>query len=68
MPAAAPATVAATAPAHFFGGETIDFIARGDGGLGIRIDGELCIFVQRLRHQRCGLRARNERGRTGCNT
>jgi hypothetical protein len=51
----------AAAPTHFFGLEPIDFIACGDGGLGIRIGGELTIRNQRLRRQRCSLRARGER-------
>jgi len=53
--------MATAAPAHFFGRETIDFLAGGDGGLRIGIAGELTIRNQRLRRQRCGLCRRRER-------
>jgi hypothetical protein len=55
----------AAAPAHFFGLEAIDFIARGDGGMGIRIGRELTVRNQRLRRQGGGLCARGERD-TAC--
>jgi hypothetical protein len=57
--------MAAAAPAHFFRLEAIDFIARGDGGTGIRMGGELTIRSQRLRRQGCCLRACGERD-TAC--
>jgi hypothetical protein len=56
--------VAAT-PAHFLGLETIDFIARRDGGMGILIGRELAIRNQRLRRQGGGLRTRGKR-HTAC--
>ena len=59
---AAPAPVAAAAPAHFLGREMIDFIPRCNGRLGILIGGELGIFIERLRHQGRGLRACGKRG------
>src|SRR5437016_4018657 len=61
----APAPMAASAPAHFFGLEMIDFIPRCDGGMGIGVGGEPAILIERLRHQRCGLRARGKGGRAG---
>jgi len=57
--------MAAAAPAHFFGLEAIDFIARGDGGMGILIGGELTIGNQRLWRQESCLRARDKRD-TAC--
>ena len=65
MATATPAAMAATAPAHFFGLEPIDFIVRGDGGMSILIDRELTIRNQRLRRQDCGLRACGKRN-TAC--
>jgi hypothetical protein len=53
--------MAATAPAHFFGLELTNFIARGDSGMGIGIGRELTIRNQRLRRQRGGPRACGER-------
>jgi hypothetical protein len=57
--------MAAAAPAHFFGLEAIDFIARGDGGMGIILIGELTVRDQRLRRQGGCLRGGGER-HTGC--
>ena len=54
-------TTAATAPAHFFRREAIDLLARSDGGLRIRIDGQLGVVGERRRHQRRGLSARCKR-------
>jgi hypothetical protein len=51
----------AAAPAHFFRREAIDLLARRDGGLGIRIDGQFGVVGERRRHQRRGLRARCKR-------
>ena len=51
----------AAAPAHFFRREAIDLLARRDGGLGIRIDGQSGVIRERRRHQRRGLRARCKR-------
>ncbi len=56
--------MAATAPAHFFGLETIDFVARDDGRMGI-LSRELTIRNQRLRRQRGGPRAGGKRD-TAC--
>jgi hypothetical protein len=59
----APATTAPAAPAaptNFLGLEPIDFVARGDGGMGI-LSRELTIRSQRLRRQRCGPRAGGKR-------
>jgi len=63
---AAPATAAA--PAHFLRLQAIDFVARGHGGLCIRILRQFRILVQRLRHQRSGLRGASKRRHTGRNT
>ena len=57
----APAAMTAAAPAHFFRREAIDLLARRDGGLGIRIDGQFGVVGERRRHQRRGLRARCKR-------
>jgi hypothetical protein len=54
--------VASAAPAYFFGREVVDLIPRCDGGLGILIGGEFCIFIERLRHQGRGLHTRGKRG------
>jgi hypothetical protein len=40
----------------------VDLIPRCDGGLGILIGGEFCIFIERLRHQGRGLHTRGKRG------
>ena len=53
----APAAMMAVAPSHFFRLEAIDFIARRDGGMGIRIGGQLAVAGERLAAQRRGLRA-----------
>ena len=53
-------TAAATAPAHFFGRELIDLLIRRDRRLGIRVDGELGVLVERRRHQRGSLRTGRE--------
>ena len=57
--------MAAAAPAHFLGLEAIDLVARGDGGMGILIVGELTVRNQRLRRQGSGLCAGGER-HAGC--
>jgi hypothetical protein len=57
----APAAMTAAAPAHFFRREAIDLLARRDGGLGIRIDGQFAVIGERRRHQRRGLRACSKR-------
>jgi hypothetical protein len=54
-------------PAHFFRLETIDFIARCDGGMGIPVTWQPPVLVQRMRHQRHGLNAGGERGRARSN-
>jgi len=51
----------AAAPAHFFRREAIDLLARSDGRLGIRIDGQFGVVGERRRHQRHGPRARCKR-------
>jgi hypothetical protein len=63
----APVTTPATmpAPAHLLRLQAIDFVARGDGGMGTWIIGELSAFGQRVRRQRCCLRAGRERRRPG---
>ena len=61
----APAAMTAAAPAHFFRREAIDLLARRDGGLGIRIDGQFGVVGERRRHQRRGLRARCKRDAAG---
>jgi hypothetical protein len=53
------------APTDFLRLQAIDFIARRDGGMGIRIGGKLSVSGQRLRHQGRGLRAGRERRRAG---
>jgi hypothetical protein len=55
----------ATAPAHFFGREAIDFIARCHGRPGIRTGGRLAAIGERSRHQRRRLRAGSERRTAG---
>jgi hypothetical protein len=57
-PAAVPAAM--TAPAHLFRLEMIDFIAGGDGGMGIVTRGTLIVGNERLRHQRRSPCACNE--------
>ena len=57
----APAAMTAAAPAHLFGCEAIDFIARRDGRMGILIGGKLSVPDQRMWHQGRGLRAGRER-------
>ena len=54
----------AAAPAHFFRREAIDLLARRDGGLSIRIDGQFGVLSERCRHQRRGLCARCKRNAT----
>jgi hypothetical protein len=58
-------------PTHFFRLETIDFIARGDGEMGIRAGREPPAPGHRLRHQRRGLNTggecRRARGNAKCN-
>jgi hypothetical protein len=49
------------AVAYFQRLEAIDFIARGDRGLGIRIGGKRTARGERLRHQGCRLRRSGER-------
>jgi hypothetical protein len=53
------------APAHLLRLQTIDFVARGDRGMGILIGGELAASCQRLRHQGRRLCAGRERRRSG---
>jgi hypothetical protein len=54
----------ATAPAHFFGLEPLDLLARSDRGMGIRIGRQRITLDQRMRHQWCSPRARGERHAT----
>lgn len=61
-----PAPTAAAVPAHFFRRKAICFFLRGDGWLGAGIGRKSVIFIQRLRHQRCSLRARCKRSGTDC--
>jgi hypothetical protein len=65
--APAPMTMPATmpAPAHFFRLQAIDFVARGNGRMGIRMGGKFSASGQRMRSQGCGLRAGRERRRSG---
>jgi hypothetical protein len=51
--------MAASAPAHLFRFQAIDFITRGDGGTRIRVRIRSAV-IQRLRHQRRGLRTRGK--------
>jgi hypothetical protein len=51
----------AMAPAHFFRLQPVDLVARGDGGMGIRIARKRTALDKRLRHQWRSLRARGER-------
>jgi hypothetical protein len=59
-----PAAMAAAAPAHFFRLESIDFVTRGDSGMGILLLRERPARGERLRHQGCCLRRRRERQAT----
>lgn len=61
-----PAPTAAAVPAHFFRRKAICFFLRRDGGLGVGTSGKPVTFIQLLRHQRCSLRARCQRGGTDC--
>src|SRR5262245_25560190 len=65
MTAAAPAAMTAAAPAHLFRRELIGLFLRRDRGLCIGAAGTLVIFIERLRHQRCGLRTCGQGGRAG---
>jgi hypothetical protein len=53
------------APTYFLRLQAIDFVARRNGGMGIRIGGKLSASGQRLRRQGSCARAGRERRRSG---
>ena len=65
--AAAPAAMTAAAPAHFFRLQPIGLFLRRHGGLR-GIFRQFRVLVERMRHQRRGLRGRGERGSAGGDT
>jgi hypothetical protein len=60
--------MAAASPAHFFRSEALDFITRRHRRLRVGILRQLCGIIERLRHQRCGLRTRHESGGSSSDT